>query len=124
MDGGSDILLVDDETIVRETLCAYLQACGHRVAEAEDGREALARLTEKPVDIILADVRMPVMDGLALLEQVRETHPDLPVVMMTGHGDAEMETKAQELGASGFLVKPIRLRDLDVLLTSLISGDE
>ena len=113
------ILLVDDEEIVRETLCDFMLACGHTVTQASDGREAVASLTKDDFDLILADVRMPGLDGMGLLENVRQEGSDIPVIMMTGHGDAEMETQAAHLGATGILVKPIRLRELDDLVQNL-----
>ena len=107
------ILLVDDEVIVRETLTDYLRDCGHLVTEAGDGRQAAALMEQSGYDAVLADVRMPGLDGLALLERRRQLSDPTPFVMMTGHGDAETDGQAERLGANGFLIKPIRLLELD-----------
>lgn len=120
MTGGLHILLVDDEEVIRESLRDYLGACGYAVTTAEDGRQAIAMLRERRFDLVLADVRMPAIDGLALLEYIRERDSHIPVVMMTGHGDSEMEDQADRRGASGFLLKPVRLTDLDGIIASML----
>ncbi len=124
MTGELRILLVDDEQIVRDTLGDYLTDCGYRVCTAEDGMAASSILQAVTFDLVLADVRMPGLDGLALLEQLRTHDQDTPVVMMTGHGDAQMDSEAELRGASGFLLKPVRLVDLDDLIRRLIGEGE
>lgn len=118
------ILLVDDEEIVRDTLGDYLGDCGYQVSLAEDGRVAVALLRDMTFDLILADVRMPGIDGLALLEQLRTHDQHTPVIMMTGHGDAQMDREAELRGASGFLLKPVRLVDLDEMIRRLAHSEQ
>ncbi len=118
------ILLVDDEQIVRDTLGDYLVDCGYHVRTAEDGIEASSMLQQTTFDLVLADVRMPGDDGLALLQQLRTHDQDTPVIMMTGHGDAQMDSEAELRGASGFLLKPVRLVELDDLIRRLIGQRE
>lgn len=117
------ILLVDDEEIVRDTLADYLIDCGYRVTTADDGKQASTALEAERFDLILADVRMPGMDGLQLLDELRDRDRETPVIMMTGHGDAQMDEEAERKGASGFLVKPVRLADLDRLIQRLLQGE-
>jgi two-component system, NtrC family, response regulator AtoC len=110
------ILLADDEAIVRGTIGDYLKDLGHEVVEAVDGISALARLEEEEIDLAVLDVRMPGMDGLTLLERIQEAWPDLAVVIATAHGNMEMVIRALRSGAVDFLNKPVRLRELDVVL--------
>ena len=113
------ILLVDDEEIVHQTIGEYLDDCGHQVDTAMDGHQALRAVEQEEYDVALVDVRMPGMDGLALLARAREVRPEMVVIVITGHGDPEMERQVRELGATGFLIKPISLRQLDSLLAEL-----
>ncbi|RQW05343.1 response regulator, partial [candidate division KSB1 bacterium] len=110
------ILLVDDEAIVRKTIGDYLTELGHRVQQVSDGASALQWLEKQDYDIALVDMRMPGMDGLALLQKVREIYPELSVVIITAHGNMEMAIQALRLGAADFLTKPIKLLELDAVL--------
>ncbi len=118
-----NILIVDDEDIIRELLADYFREVGHDVEEASDGIEALQMIKERSYNIALVDIRMPGMDGLALLEAVGPLRPDLPVVIITGHGDMESESRARRLGAADFLTKPVAIEDLDRVLEK-VSGSE
>lgn len=119
------ILLVDDEPIIHETVGRFLKRQMHDVFKAEDGEEALNILGQQHVDLLIADIRMPRVDGLSLLGQVAVQWPTLPVIMISGHGDQEMETKAFELGAVAFETKPLRLRDLaETVAAHLPPADE
>ena len=114
------VLLVDDEEIVHLTLGDYLTDCGHRVDKAVDGAQALRALEAGDHDLIIADVRMPGLDGLTLLAKLRETDTVLPVIMITGHGDVDMQDEAVRMGAVGFLLKPIKLLQLDGLIVQVV----
>ncbi len=114
-----DILIVDDEEIVRETLGEYLKELGCKVDWALDGVTALEAAQQQAYSLVLVDIRMPGMDGLSLLSRLRELRPDLPVAMMTGHGDPSVTEDAESLGAVDLLLKPVRLHDLDALLSRL-----
>jgi DNA-binding NtrC family response regulator len=94
----------------------FLEELGHTVDGAWNGISALEAVEANNYDLALVDVRMPGMDGLALLERVREVCPNLSTVIMTGHGDPAMTEKATELGALDFLTKPVGLMDLMDLL--------
>lgn len=113
-----EILLVDDEEIVHQTLGDYLRDLGHELDEAWEAKSALKKLSaqEKRYDLALLDVRMPGMDGITLLGKLQESHPDLSVVIVTGHGNLEMAIQALRLGAADFLVKPVKLLELDAVL--------
>jgi CheY-like chemotaxis protein len=106
------ILLVDDDPAVRKIVGEMLERSGYGVITAADGQSALAALRERAaVDLVIADYRMPGMDGLSLVRRIKEKMPDLPVVILTGHGDLE-----SYLCATGLVVryigKPIGMREL------------
>jgi DNA-binding NtrC family response regulator len=105
------VLLVDDEKNIQVTLSRALSMEGYAVEVAGGGREALEKIAALPVDAVVMDVRMPDLDGLAVLEKARETRPDLPVVVMSGHGSIETVRSAFKLGAFDYLEKPITERE-------------
>ena len=100
------ILVVDDEEAIRLALGDLLRADGHAVREAGSGDEALAALDGAPADLVLADLRMPGMDGMQLLEAVRARFPDALVVLVTAQGDERTAVQALKLGAYDYLPKP------------------
>jgi DNA-binding NtrC family response regulator len=105
------ILVVDDEKNIQLTLSRALSMEGYVVEAASGGREALEKIAALPIDVVVMDVRMPDLDGLAVLQKARETRPDLPVVIMSGHGSIETVRTAFKLGAFDYLEKPITERD-------------
>jgi DNA-binding NtrC family response regulator len=110
------ILLVDDEEIVHQAIGDYLREIGHAVDDAYDGTSGVAALGQQVYDLALLDLRMPGLDGLALLDHSRDQHPATDVVIITGHGDMDAAVQALRLGAVDFLVKPVKLRELDAVL--------
>ncbi len=101
------VLLVDDERNIQLTLSRALSMEGYAVEVAGGGREALEKIAALPVDVVVMDVRMPDLDGLSVLEKARETRPELPVVIMSGHGSLDTVRSAFKLGAFDYLEKPI-----------------
>src|SRR5512139_2365588 len=101
------VLVVDDERNILVTLSRALSMEGHVVETATGGREALEKLAAAPIDAVVMDVRMPDLDGLEVLRRAREARPDLPVVIMSGHGSIETVRQAFRLGAFDYLEKPI-----------------
>ena len=110
------ILLVDDEDIVHRTIGDYLRKSGHEVDEARNGLAALAQIEKQDYELSLVDVRMPGLDGMALLEKAQELRPEMSVVIVTGHGNMDTVVQALRLGAADFLTKPIKLLELDASL--------
>lgn len=103
------ILLVDDEINMLETLGDVLREEKYQVATASSGEEALQRLEkEKPFDLMITDLKMPKMNGLALLAQVSQRFPRLEVIVLTGHGSVESAVEAMRRGAFDFLLKPFK----------------
>jgi DNA-binding NtrC family response regulator len=106
------MLIVDDERQTLDALSVILRREGHTVLTATSGKEALDHLQEQDVDIILSDVKMPAMDGLALLRQVKSEHADIVVVMMSGHQDVAAAVEAMKEGAFDYLSKPFGKDDV------------
>jgi len=100
------ILVVDDEPNLRATLGRALSLAGHETGEAEDGQAALDALDGGGYDLAIVDLSMPVMDGLQLLEQLRERGAAIPVIILTAHGSVERAVAALHRGAVDFLEKP------------------
>jgi two-component system NtrC family response regulator len=100
------VLLADDDPNFRKVVLYNLERMGAEVTTAGDGREALALFAAGGFDIVLTDVKMPGMDGLALLREVRARDDAMPVILITAHGDIEMAVEAMQAGASDFLTKP------------------
>lgn len=108
-----DILLVDDEEDILRSVGGLLVDFGHGVISARDGADALRLLEEREgIGLVVSDIQMPEMDGLELLRSVRARWPDLPVILMTGHGDADHAVAAFHSGAYDYVRKPVRLKDL------------
>ena len=110
------LLIVDDEAGYRKVLRAIFEDEGHDVVTASDGRAALAHLAKRKRDLIISDVRMPDIDGIALLKQAREQDPDIGVVLMTAFGTIETAREAFKLGADDFIQKPFNNEELKVIV--------
>jgi DNA-binding NtrC family response regulator len=111
----SHVLVVDDEELYRRSLERILTRVGHEVLEARDAAEALALAASQSVDLVLADVRMPGINGLELVRQLHEMHPDLPCIVVTGYGGPEQSIEALRAGAFWFLEKPFDRGQLDAV---------
>jgi len=112
----SNILIVDDEQSYRQLLGLVFEGDGHAIRTASNGREALALIQTEPADIIISDVKMPDMDGIELLAAVRETQPDLGVVLMTAFASVETAREAFKLGADDFITKPFDVEELKLIV--------
>jgi two-component system response regulator FlrC len=117
---AADILVVDDEALVRRTLVQIVQECGYTVAAAGSGEEALSQLACGPCRLVLADVRLPGLSGLELLRQIRANHPQVEVVLITGHGTVEMAVAAMHEGAQDFLLKPFGMARVAEVLERIL----
>lgn len=113
-------MVVDDELIVRESLAAWLEQEGAVVTRAESGEQALEMMLQNLYDILFVDIKMPGMDGFALLEKVKESFPSTLVVIITAYGTVEYAVQAMKLGANDFLVKPFDPEGLGLLVAKLI----
>lgn len=112
----ANILIVDDEQSYRQLLTLVFEEGGHAVRTAMNGRQALAALDEEPADVIVSDVKMPDMDGIEMLRAVRETLPDIGVVLMTAFASVETAREAFKLGADDFITKPFDVEELKLIV--------
>ena len=106
------ILVVEDDPNLREAVCDTLELAGQTVVSASGGLEALKLLEAQPVALVVSDVRMMPMDGIALLKEIRNRHPHLPVVLMTAFADVDRAVEAMRSGACDFLLKPFEPKAL------------
>ena len=109
---GRKILIVDDEASMREFLAILLGREGYLVETAADAESALLRLAEHSFDLILSDVKMPGLDGIALLERVKRFWPDTAVLMITAYTTAEDAVEAMKRGAYDYIAKPFKVEEL------------
>jgi len=109
-----NILIIEDERFQREMLKGFLAGEGHRVAEAKDGNTAIRQVQDGHFDLLLLDFKMPGMNGIEVLEKIKNINPEISVIMMTAYGTIETAVDAMKLGAVDYIPKPI---DLDQLLT-------
>ena len=107
------ILVIDDEENIRSTLEEFLQMQGYRVNTASNGGEGLDLLGRYDYDLVLSDLKMPGIDGIAVIEWVRETSPGLPVLVMSGHATVDSTIRALRLGAYDYLLKPFGLDEIE-----------
>src|SRR4030066_867186 len=106
---GSTVLIVDDEEGIRESLSGIFEDEGYEVLTSSSGEEALKALKEQNPDLILLDVWLPGIDGVQTLKDIKNMKPDLPVIMISGHGNIELAVKATRIGAYYLLEKPLSL---------------
>jgi DNA-binding NtrC family response regulator len=114
------LLLVDDDEVFLRPLHRTLELAGYEVLPVQSGEEALDTLKAEDVDLVLTDRRLPGMDGVALVRQVKADHPDLAVVVMTAYGTIESAVEAMRLGAEDYLVKPFETAELLVVIRRAI----
>src|SRR5918998_1210550 len=105
-------LVVDDEPRLRQVIIHLMRNDGFRCFEAGDGADALAKLEQQPVTLVLSDIRMPKMDGIELLRQVRARYPDTAVMMLTAVADVESAVSCFAIGALDYLTKPFNLDEV------------
>lgn len=110
------ILIVDDEKPTLEMLSMLLEGYGYEVLTAADGREAVEVYERERPPIVLTDIKMPIMDGMAVLQRIKEINPLAEVIVVTGHGDMDLAIKALDLEATDFVNKPVQRRTLDQAL--------
>ena len=108
----SKILVIDDERAIRNTLKEVLEYEKHEVDLAEDGPKGLEMFSANTYDIVLCDIKMAKMDGIEVLDKITETSTDIPVIMISGHGNIDTAVEAIKKGAYDFLEKPLDLNRL------------
>ena len=121
---SAKILIVDDELIMRESLAGWLQRDGHVVQTAPSGEEALEKLKDSHFDIMLVDIKMEGISGLDVLQQVKESDPDVAVVMITAYGSIPTAIQAMKNGAYDYMLKPFDPNELGVLIDKITRHQE
>ncbi|MFT4154622.1 sigma-54-dependent transcriptional regulator [Parafilimonas sp.] len=116
---SGNILIIDDERSIRKTLNEILSYEGFKIDEAVDGEEGLKMFTDRAYDVVLCDIKMPKIDGLEFLVKAAEINPDVPVIMISGHGTIETAVDAVKKGAYDYIAKP---PDLNRLLITIRNG--
>ncbi|MEZ5345148.1 MAG: sigma-54 dependent transcriptional regulator [Pyrinomonadaceae bacterium] len=118
------LLIVDDEQSYRQLISLVFEESGHSIRIAKNGREAIALLSEEPADVVISDVRMPDMDGIAMLREARALLPDIGVILMTAFATVETAREAFILGADDFIQKPFDVEELKVLVKKTLEKQE
>jgi DNA-binding response OmpR family regulator len=111
MEQRPTVLLVDDEETVQKVLTYPLEREGYRVVQARDGEEALERYRAEPVDLVVLDLMLPRLDGLAVCRRLREARSAVPIIMLTARGDEGDKVLGLELGADDYITKPFSIRE-------------
>jgi DNA-binding NtrC family response regulator len=116
------VLVVEDEPYVRQSLIEVLRARGYEAEPAASVAEALAHLSKAPVDVVLSDLQMPGQDGRELVRRMQASAPDVPVIVLTGHGTITSAVECLKAGASDYLTKPADPEALEVTLERALAG--
>lgn len=103
------ILIIDDERSIRNTLQEILSLEDFKVSVAENGKEGIDKIKKESPQVVMCDIKMPGMDGIELLETISNSHPELPIIMISGHGDIETAVESLKKGAFDYLQKPLDL---------------
>ncbi|MCP4670746.1 MAG: response regulator [Desulfobacula sp.] len=106
------VLIVDDEIDFVEMFALRLQSQGEKVSTAHSGKEALKVLENTIIDVVILDIRMPGMDGIDTLKQIKQLYPIIEVIMLTGHGSTQTAVKGMKLGAFDYMIKPADFDDI------------
>jgi len=118
------VLVVDDEEIMQNVMRDILEELGYRVDVASDGEQGLKRVNIGGYDLVFADVRMPVMDGMEFLRRAKGLAPELNIIMMTGYASVDIAVEAMKLGALDFITKPFNLDHIKIVATRAVERQE
>ena len=120
MPASPKILVTDDELNTLKTLSANLEDMGYRVATATNGQEALALIRKRGFNIVIADIKLPDISGLEILETAKELNPETAVIMITGHASIETAVNAINEGAYAYILKPVAMSELETTLNNAL----
>ncbi|MEZ4319927.1 MAG: sigma-54 dependent transcriptional regulator [Myxococcota bacterium] len=118
------IVVCDDEELIRWSLTAHLESEGYVAIPAENGQQAIDLVAKHGADLLLTDLKMPVMDGLTAIRELRRTGATLPVLVLTAHGAVDTAVEATRLGASGYLQKPFDVREVTLAIENALETDK
>jgi signal transduction histidine kinase len=120
MPASAKILVTDDDLATLETLSANLEEMGYQVATASNGREALELIRKRGFNIVIADIKLPDISGLEILETAKELNPETAVIMITGHASLETAVDAINEGAYAYILKPVAMSELETTLNNAL----
>ncbi len=115
-----DLLIVDDQTGVRSLLYETFAGEGYSVRLADGGKAALAMISQKLPNLIILDLKMPLLNGIETLKELRKTQPDIAVIIMSACGDTEMLEEARVLGVKEYIVKPFDILEIRKLVREFL----
>ena len=115
-----NILVIDDEAAQRDVLTGYLKKKGYKIFSASSGKEGIDTAKDNSVDIILSDFKMPDLNGIEVLQEVKKINPEISFVIVTAYGTVENAVKAMRLGAFDYISKPVDLDELDLMIERII----
>ena len=118
------VLVVENDVRLRNALAELIRSWGYEAESAPDGQQALEKISSFDPVLVVSDLRMPVMGGMDLLKQVRETRPGINFIMLTGHASIDEAVEATKLGAFNFLEKPLNPQRLQVELRNCLERQE
>jgi len=118
------ILIVDDDQDICETLSDILDEEGYDVVTACDGQEALEKIRQGSFNLVITDIKMPIMDGMALLKEIEKSHTDIEVIVITSYGNEGQQVEAARLGAYEYLNKPLNLDQLKNIIVRALQLEE
>ncbi|MHB9022381.1 MAG: sigma-54-dependent transcriptional regulator [Halothiobacillus sp.] len=118
------VLVVDDEDKMRRLLEMALLAMGHHVEQAADGQKALALCAQGAFDLILTDLRMPNLDGMGLLAQLREQGNEVPVIVLTAHGSVQSAVEAMKMGAIDYIIRPFEISTVELAVSRALTMEQ
>jgi two-component system chemotaxis response regulator CheY len=118
------ILSVDDSASVRQMVKLTLTGAGYQVIQANDGSEGLAKARQSQVDMVMTDLNMPVMNGLALIRELRKlpSYKGVPILFLTTESDAQLKAEAKAAGATGWITKPFQQDQLIAVVKKVLGG--
>jgi DNA-binding NtrC family response regulator len=120
MEKDVNILVVDDEEIVRESLCSWLKEDGYQAESVEDGFKALDIIKKKPWNVLFVDLKMPGMDGLEVMRRAKALQPEVPIIIITAYATVNTAVEAMKEGAYDYLVKPFNPEEISLIIRRLI----
>lgn len=116
------ILVVDDEEIMQDVMRDILAESGYEIEIAENGQRALDKVESGNFDLVFADIRMPLMDGMEFLKRAKDSNPQLDIIMMTGYASVDVAVEAMKLGAFDFITKPFNLEHIRIVAARAIES--
>ena len=116
------VLIIDDEDTIRDSMHQVLKKEGYQVREAADGKEGLSLFNQETFQVVFLDLKLPGLNGLRILGQMKEANPETPIIIITGYGSIESAVEAIKLGAFDYMVKPFSPEELRLVTKKAIES--